>query len=376
MRMAETKSNRRPRPPLGASPPAMSLATASLLASLLGGCGPRYEQASLLTAATIAEHGTARFAASKEATVQAAGAALTTLGYVVATEDLAGGTLSTQRRLLSRRMDSGRDGTWTVIEVSYEIRVAETQASPPGADGAAATVVEVVATPSVFRNGVDISADAVWRLDAQIRTWQQLFDLIEGRLGAAGHGPAQDGADGPAGAANAAANEGVSGMVIDRGAGTVRVGAVAQTVTMPRDWQIESAGAGRAFAVKQADPQAGINPTIELVVTPVADHYDVAALQQAAIQRAFRHLGEAGRPTEGPGEVSNHGLALEGEVVAGGTTHRVGIHYFSIDRGGYHLVASAACPAEPPDMAEGCAAAHRLVVDDLRGAPQTSLHSN
>ena len=158
------------------------LAVSCMLATTMG-CG-----GVLLTPEVIDAHGGHTFEAEQDVVFKAAEAALKTLGYEVSNSSAKAGIIKTAQRDL--RTDSqtqgssrnyGRKGrnksslnrsrtTSQTYTRSYELRLSK-----------AGSGTHVVATPRIFRNGADISAEAIWVLEGTMgeqSLWQTLFDEV------------------------------------------------------------------------------------------------------------------------------------------------------------------------------------------------------
>jgi len=155
----------------------MAIALAAVPACSAGIQGP---QPATLTPQEVETNGTGVFRASSEQVFKACVEALQVLGYELAVEREDKGLIITKRKLV-RDVAVGRAVGGPMVATSQAVSLAYyrqyTLEIRPAPDGS----VRVVATPAVFENAVDISAQPVWDLDSpggERALWQQLFTRI------------------------------------------------------------------------------------------------------------------------------------------------------------------------------------------------------
>jgi hypothetical protein len=151
----------------------------SLIAAvaLIAAAGCFHANTVYLTPNDISAHGTVTFHADRAAVFDATRDVLHTMGFPDGVQRPEQGLLVTGRRQLGADTSAqavgggGAVGQAAVIEDSYEIKVSE------GAGG-----TTVVATPHLFRGGVDITNAQVWTPGVQEQEWNQLFNSIQQAL--------------------------------------------------------------------------------------------------------------------------------------------------------------------------------------------------
>jgi len=132
---------------------------------------------------TVEHFGRKEFQGARADVFRATLEGLRAIGYGVAQSDAQQGQLRTDRHLFrtedlpsySARMWGvplfGK-GTAAQMEREYWLAIAETS---PGR-------VEITANPYLYRDGENVSAEAIWNLETEKRSWQRLFQAIEYEL--------------------------------------------------------------------------------------------------------------------------------------------------------------------------------------------------
>lgn len=127
---------------------------------------------SLLSAKEVADYGTKRFDAPVEKVFAAASNALKSMGYQVVIENADKGLLQSDRKYIrtdGHAVSSSVVGT--VYTRQYLVRVVAVE-----------PMVEVVVTPRLFQNDIEISNERVWALEGEKHLWAQFFSELENSL--------------------------------------------------------------------------------------------------------------------------------------------------------------------------------------------------
>jgi hypothetical protein len=286
---------------------------------LLAGCssGP-----ARLDEADVREHGTRRFDAPPAEVWFAFHAALAAEGWAPGPGRPEDGPVRTPPRDLG----GGVVRAWTI------------HVTPDG-EG-----TRVVATPTAFAGGRDVSDEAVWTPGEEARRWDALFDAARAILAAWGDPPEF--------------GERPDTLVLE-----------GYRFPRPPGWAAATiAPNGRAASMQRGTPgpDGALNPTILLAVAPARPELDRGGFAAAAVRAAFRHLGGVEPPAAlrdtatGP-----HGFSGLGDVtLSGGKTVPVRVHVWDARSPAWTLVASAACGAAD----DACEDAFAAFVEGI-GAP-------
>ena len=141
-------------------------------------------QGELLSPQLVQTHGTRHFSASKDKVLAAARGALATLGYQISFADGDAGVIKTAPKdLVTVGAARGTQTQYTHRTAVTFMTASRSYSLSLKSDGAGTTVV---ATPKVFINGRDVSAEPQWVIEGpsgENTLWDQLFAEISSNLG-------------------------------------------------------------------------------------------------------------------------------------------------------------------------------------------------